>query len=250
MAELDPKARKVRLLKNAFFPDIAEEHNQYVSVSSQTGPRACLIEIHRADGSVRLVDAVTILPVDAPMSEEIIDPVYAKYLEVIAATHAKLISRVKNKPLATKLSNKKCDEAPFTPSWQKALADRADKVVEVLSSNGSLSFQLKHECNWSDFTHSLERLRSWNLHRIETPTPWRKCREEWLILSLWQSWESRNASWSTRAQEYSSKLGTAKPKLLDAKDAFEKRCRYIGLRKGDMKLRDGCSKFPVHIIAP
>ena len=121
---------KVAQLNNAFSTQFDEVHTLFVKWPIKAGVQPCLIELRQLDGTVKLIDALTVLP--SASCKEVVDPIYAAYLNLIGHEYESDIERAKNQPDIAALAAKNCSNPPFMCAALTQVRQRIFAATEML----------------------------------------------------------------------------------------------------------------------
>lgn len=237
---IQPPAR-IALLEHAYSPEVFEPQRHFVAYPVQSGLQACLIEEKQPNGTFRIVDALTMVPDDVRHSTPNQHQVYACWLGVIASFYKADIAALKDSARVQTLKKRTEYQPPFRSGRLHALAQAVQRLADEWSSGQQTKPIAVSHGTWDEYKAGLMAADCWHTQHLKVGEAAKTCVDQWRILGLWQSWEKRQLSWRERAGEYQRRYpqrvqpgklqGRTKAASLDP-EAFEKRCRHIGLRKG------------------
>ena len=103
----------------------------------------CLIELRQLDGTVKLIDALTVLP--SASWKEVVDPIYAAYLNLIGHEYKSDIEQDENQPDIAALAAKRCSDPPFMCAAVTPVRQRIFAATETRGLEGHLSPPVRQE---------------------------------------------------------------------------------------------------------
>ena len=243
---------QIALLKGAYSPEFIEPQKHYVAYPVTAGLQACLVEVELPNKAIQIFDALTILPRQVQHSTDDPDPVYACWLGMIASHYSVKIAAHKADPPIKALESKRAGEPPFLPPRQLALRFAAEALLDD-GYGGQMRqpAEVAHSV-WREFLSSIERAKCWYPVHWQTRDAREALEEQWRILAAWEHWEKAKLPWTERLRSHRenspARVASAKPHRhapasLKQLDAFQKRCRYLGLRLNNVNKAHGWRPF-------
>jgi hypothetical protein len=226
---------EVLQVEGAFSTEVDGDHTHFVKAPITAGVQPCLIEVQQVNGTVKLIDALTVLPTGVSY-RRVVDPIYALYLDVIAREYTADVARATPDLEVRSWSVKSPNDPPFAcaavsatrqsifaalESTQLTIVngrERERRVTEAVA-------ELVHESTKSSLWHPR------HLRLEKTAQNWRKA---WAVLARWDAWELNRAGWARRLTELSADLNKEIKSVAQEKDALRKFCDSIGLKRGNL----------------
>jgi len=241
---------KVSQLHDVFSTEFDDAHTHFVKSPIEPGIQPCLIELRQLDGTVKLTDALTVLPASVSCSE-IVDPVYAAYLNLIGHEYESDIEEAKNRPDIQALRSKTCSEPPFSCPAQSQIRQLIFAKTEKLGfrnkrQSNTLSLQVRQA--FDELVATATKPCFWHPRHLvigQTRLKWQKA---WAILARWDEWElQKPPRWDARLVQFFADRQEPVDEKSQRKGALRKMCdsldKLVGLKKGDLsalqRLRHG-----------
>ena len=222
---------KVAQLNKAFSTEFDELHTHFVKWPTKPGVQPCLIELKQLDGTVKLIDTLTVLP--SASCKEVVDPIYAAYLNLIGREYESDIEQVENRPEIKTLAAKHCSDPPFMCAALTQVRQRIFAATETREVEGRLSPLMRQE--FEELVHTVTGECFWHPRHLITDRTRTKWKKAWAILARWDEWELKKLSWAHRLVVHSADMGELLLlKKAQKQDALRKICKSLGLQKGDL----------------
>ena len=254
---------RIALLDHAYSPEFLESQRHFVVYPVKPGLQACLIEETHPNGVIRIIDALTVVPDDVYHSAPNRHPVYACWLGVIANFYKQDIKKFAGLELVKRFAKQTERQRPFRSTRQHVLREAVKQLVSEWSNGqpskpDAVCFQ-----TWKDYEAALQITTCWYTQHLKIDEASKVCVDQWRILEMWERWEKRKLPWGERAREYLKRYpqrvqpgklqGRTNKSPSGAADAFEKRCRHVGLRKGKVPKKrprpSSASKMRAYYVA-
>gem|GEM_PF-5849244 len=226
----------VMQLSTALSIEFCPDHTHFVKAPIRPGLQPCLIELQQVGGSVKLVDALTVLPCSV-VSHPVTDPIYAAYLDLITREYAADIQRLSGDKKMRRLSAKTPEDPPFRCAASSATRQ---KVFEALE-NSKLLGERGLKGSVTDLVHEATKSAPWHPQHVEVGRTAKKWLKVWAVLARWDEWElQKPPRWTDRLHQHYSdvKLSIDSKVVSRQKEALRKMCdtlhKLVGLRKGDL----------------
>jgi hypothetical protein len=216
-------------LNGAFSIEFCAEHTHFVKAPIKPGLQPCLIELKQIGGPVKLVDALTVLPLSV-VSRSVTDPIYAAYLDLIGREYDTDIRQLSSDKKWQRLSAKIPDDPPFRCA---ALSATRQKVFEALE-NSKLLGEKGLKKGVTDLVHEATKATLWHPQHIRVGITVKKWPKAWAILARWDDWELRCLDWRERLIEHVRDMGQSIAEPSREKDALRQLCNSLGLRRGSL----------------
>lgn len=216
-------------LNGAFSIEFCTDHTHFVKAPIKPGLQPCLIELKQIDGRVKLIDALTVLPLSV-VSRSVIDPIYAAYLDLIGREYDTDIRQLSSDKKVQRLSVKIPDDPPFRCA---ALSATREKVFEALKHSKLLGEKgLKKGV--AALVREVTKSTLWHPQHVAVERTAEKWPEAWAILARWDDWELRRLGWRERLIVHAGDMGKKVAELSREKDTLRKLCNSLGLRRGSL----------------
>lgn len=265
MARRKPPER-FAILKHAYSPGFFEPQRHVVAYPVKRGVQPCLIIKTQPNGRLRFVDALTIVPDDVRHDTPNTNQIYTCWLGVIANFYKADIERLANERLADSkefeaqrilaLVQRSEHRRPFRSARLHGLAQATQRLVDEWAGGEKTKPSAVTHQTWAEYQANLAAADCWYTQHLKVGEASESCVDQWRILTLWEGWEKKNLAWRDRAEDYLRRFPLKRQgnqrgagEMLKLADAFEKRCRHIGLRKGKAPKRRPKISFKRKMIA-
>ena len=247
-----PPPNQIALLKGAYSPEFIEPQKHYVAYPVTAGLQACLVEVELPNKAIQIFDALTILPRQVQHSVGEPDPVYECWLGLIDSFYSVEIAAYSTDSLVKKLEAKRAGDPPFLPTRQLGLTLAADAMLDDGYGAQIRKPAAVAQPEWNEFLSSIQRAKCWYPLHWKTREARNDCENQWRILAAWETWERAKLSWVDRAKAHAAnfptraaqaKLSGRAQKTSSMPHAFQKRCRYLGLRMDNVNKAKNWRKF-------
>ena len=236
-----PPLKQIAELHHAYSPEMFAPQRHFVEHPVTPGPQACLIEVQQPNHRLQIVDALTIVPSQVRHTIGNPNPLYACWLGVIKNFYSADVKMLSTCAGTAALALKTEFDPPFLPPKQRLLAHAAELVVNAWNSGTTSSQPPVAQRLWDDLKQGIAEADCWYPQHRVVDVARRTCEDQWRILMAWESWEKAKLSWTQRAaahqanfpaRAHQAKMRGRTTKVSNSADAFEKRCRHMGLHKG------------------
>jgi hypothetical protein len=226
--------KQVAQLQGAFSTEFEDAHAHFIRMPVVSGVQPCLIELQQLDGTVRLTDALTVVPRSVP-HQIAVDPIYAAFLDLVAHEYRKDVAIAKAKASNQRLATIEYSAPPFVCSAQTELRQRVFAAVEGLQRNPNISSHQRQVV--ASAIHSATAEFLWHPHHLQVGRTSKQRKEAWAILARLDEWEMQKpARWNERLVQFYEDLGKPVTRTSQQKGALRKMyafvLRLVQLEKG------------------
>lgn len=233
---------RIAILEHAYSLGFIEPQRHIVAYPVKPGLQACLIEVRLPNRTVEIIDALTVVRDDVFHTAPNRHPVYACWLGLVSHFYTKDIKQLAGSVLVKRCDKRTEQQRPFRSTRQHVLREAVKQLVSEWSSGTNSQPSIVSFKTWKEYEAALGTSDCWYTQHLKIGEASKVCVDQWRILGMWERWEQRKLSWGDRAREYRERYpervqpgklqGRTNKKPSGDADAFEKRCRHMGLKKG------------------
>jgi hypothetical protein len=217
--------KQVAELQGAFSTEFEGVHTHFIPVPVASGVQPCLIELRQLDGSVKLTDALTVVP-RSVRHQVTVDPIYASFLDLIAHEYRKDTADAKTKAEHRRLATIQYSEPPFVCPAQSELRQRIFAVIEELERNPGISSSQRQLI--AAAVHSTTSEYLWHPRHLKLGRTSHSRREAWAILARLDEWEMQKpARWNERLVQLYEDLGKPVTRTSQQRGALRKMYAFV-----------------------
>lgn len=211
-----PELERVGFLEDVSLRQCPHATRIYVTYPAQKGPQPCIVELSEKDGSIKRVDALTILPSDPPESAVEVESNLAHLLSLIRSAQRATIARMGKGVELRAWSDANWDEPPYC-------SQKPNAWTPPLFHIGAVS--VDSEGKWQ-----LRKLREKDdYYKVASPE------ENWWLIERWADWENDKLIARKRYEAFHTNFGRDAT-FLDGThykkrmNAFRKQCSFLRLK--------------------